>query len=517
MKRLVFGICMLAFIGPATGQNEVPKFITDSLDSYIKRGMAAENIPGLAIAIVKDGKIIVSKGYGVKRLGQSDPVDENTLFYIASNSKLFTATALANLSEAKKLTLEDKVVTHLPTFKLYDTLDTRMASIRDLLSNRLGLKDNQGDFLFWDSNFSRQDVMQSLRLLKPTAQLRQEYGYCNAAFVAAGLIIPKVTGKSWEDYVTETILKPLEMGRTRMVTEGFAKLDNIAYPYSTCCNAEGKAMEVQFDNLDNIGPAGSMVSSVKDMSKWLLMQLDSGRHNNKQIIPWSVLTMTRRPNTIISYQKHPVAPFTHQFYCLGVGLMDYAQMDVYSHAGGAFGYHTNTTFVPSKGLGIVVLINQDFSNFHEALRFQILDAFAKLPFVDRSQYFLSRAKVRDKKQQEEISSMVTRIEKAKQPPLPLSAYTGTYANPTYGTVAISVDKAAKENQDLIVHFQHHPNMTAKLKYMDHDQFRLSFSNPRFGTSPALFTTKNGLGNSIDVKATDFVDFEPYRFSRVSPK
>lgn len=492
---------------------QTPAFVTDSLDTYIKRNMAASKIPGLAIAIVENGKVIVAKGYGLRQVGKSDSVDANTLFYMASNTKLFTATALASLADQKKLSLDDKILKHLPDFALYDTLATKMATIRDLLANRLGVKSYEGDFVYWNSDYTMQDVMKNLRLVKPAGQFRQDYSYSNAGFVTAGLVIPKVTGQSWNSYVDQTILKPLGMTNTYLLTANYAKRKNIAYGYTNCCTSGGELMQVAFDNLDNLGPAGGMVSSVNDISKWLIMQLDSGRYEGKRILPYSVLETTRRASTIITYKKHPIAPFTYEFYCLGIGLFDYQHMDVYSHAGGAFGFHTNTTFVPSRKLGIVVLINQDNSNFHESLRFQILDAYAKAPYEDKNAYFYERSLRRDKKQSQDIKELETRVAKNNQPPIPISAYTGTYRNPLYGTIRIEVAPESKSKNSLLIHFQHHPDLTARLDYMDKDEFRITFSNPRFGIAPALFSTQNGKGVSVDVKATDFVDFEPYRFTR----
>ena len=513
MKRPAYFLLFSYLLIQVKLQAQTPAFVTDSLDRYIKRNMAEGKIPGLAIAIVENGKVIVLKGYGIRQLGKPDSVDANTLFYVASNTKLFTATALANLAEEKKLNLDDKVLKYLPDFALYDTLATKMATIRDLLGHRLGVKAYEGDFVYWNSNYSLQDVMKNLRLLKPAGQFRQDYSYSNAGFVTAGLIIPKVTGQPWNSYVDQTILKPLGMTNTYLLTANYARRKNIAYGYTNCCTSGGELMEVAFDNLDNLGPAGGMISSVNDISRWLVMQVDSGRYAGKRILPYSVLEETRRPNTIISYQKHPVAPFTYDFYCLGIGLVDYQHMDVYSHTGGAFGFHTNTTFVPSRKLGIVILMNQDNSNFHEALRFQILDAYAKAPYTDRGSYFLQRTLRRDKKQNQDIKDLENRVAKNNQTPIPLAAYTGTFTNPIYGTIKVDIDPTSKAKNSLLIHFQHHPDLTARLDYMDKDEFRITFSNPRFGTAPALFTTKNGKGVSVDVKATDFVDFEPYRFSR----
>src|ERR1700752_1502718 len=185
---------------------QTPSFITDSLESYIRQGMKDWQVPGLALVIVKDGKVVVAKGFGVKDIRSGEPVDENTLFMIASNTKLFTATALAQLEYDHKLSLDDKVPKYLPYFQLYDPVSTQLVSIRDILSHRIGTKTFQGDFTFWNSHLSRSEIMQRMRLLKPVAQFRQDYGYCNSCFLTAGEVVPKVTGIPWEQYVQDSIL-----------------------------------------------------------------------------------------------------------------------------------------------------------------------------------------------------------------------------------------------------------------------------------------------------------------------
>lgn len=508
-RSLLLSCCLITQLA----YSQTPRFITDSLDAYVKQGMSDWKIPGLAIVIVEDGKVILKKGYGIREVGKPAAVDSATLFMIASNSKLFTATAIAKLDYEKKVSLDEKVQKYLPDWAMYDADVSRVATIRDLLSHRLGLKAYYGDFMYWDSKLSRQAVVNRLRKIKPTEVFRQDFGYSNAGYVTASEIIPKVTGKSWDEYVPETILTPLGMTNTFMHTEGLQQRKNVAYPYTNCCNEEGKLVRVGFDSLDNIGPAGGMVSNINDMSKWLLMQLDSGRYQGKQVVPWPVIKNTRKPNTLIGWDKHPVAPFQYQFYCLGIGLIDYGHYNVFSHTGGAFGYHSNLTLVPEKKLGIVILTNNDYNNFYEALRFQITDAYLGVPYQNRNQYFLGRVQARNTKQVTDLVSMAERVQKKTSPPIPFQNYTGTYSNPMYGTITVSVPGNPVKEGDLLVKFELHPKLTARLDYMGSNEFRLSFSNFRFGTAPALFLTKDGKGSSIDVKATDFVDYEPYRFSR----
>ncbi|RIV20579.1 serine hydrolase [Fibrisoma montanum] len=507
MKRFLFA-CL--FISSLAGRAQSPAFITDSLDAYIRRGMADWQIPGLAIAIVKDGKVVVSKGYGTREIGRTEPVDDNTLFLIASNTKLFTGTALAKLEDDKKLSLNDKVTKYFPDYKLYDPAATQLVTVRDLLCHRLGTKTFQGDFTFWDTNLPRAEVIRRMRLLKPPGQFRQDYGYCNSGFVTAGEIIPKVTGQSWEQYVESTIVQPLGMTNTYMLTAGAEGRPNMARPYTTSFTLDGKPVRLPYDNVDNLAPAGSMVSCVKDLSKWLMMQLDSGRFAGNQMLPWRVLQRTRDANTILGSRKSAVYPRHFQAYGLGTIMSDHNGRQVYAHTGGAFGFVTNTCFVPEAKLGITILTNQDNQNFFELLRYMILDAYLGVPYTDRSRFFLNLTRPETEKQVQELKALADRVAKKNKPALPLANYAGTYQNELYGTITIRPD-----GDGLSIAFEHHPNLTARLDYMDGNEFRMTYSNQAFGVFPTRFTVNGNTVQGVEIKASDFVEYDPYPFTKVT--
>ncbi|WP_338877520.1 serine hydrolase (plasmid) [Spirosoma sp. SC4-14] len=517
MKKALWIIWSLLFVHLSlTAQpTRVPSFVTDSVAGYVKQGMKDWQIPGLALAVIKDGKVIISKGFGVKQVGKDDPVDVNTLFMIASNTKEFTGTAMALLEQQKKISLDDRVTKYLPDFSLYDTSATKLLTIRDLLSHRLGTKNYQGDFLFWDTDLSRADVLTRMRYFAPHYPFRQDFGYSNTGYVVASEIIPKAIGKSWEDYVQQSLLQPLAMTRTFMQTTGMAQRDNIAYPYTTCCTAEGQLSALPFDNLDNLGPATGMVSSIHDMAIWVSMQLDSGRAGGKQIVPWSVLEKTREPNTIVSSDRMKLFPLGFQYYCLGFGKFDYANYAVFAHAGACGGYRSNTTIVPEANLAIVILTNQDNHNFHEALRFQLLDAFLNVPYVNRHQYYFQRAQTRNRTNQNEIKALAERVAKDTPAAFPITAFAGTYENELYGKLTIVANPIRGRKQSLTMSFDHHPNLQATLDYMDNNTFRATFSNIRFGTFPITFSLNQGHVKSVEIKGTEFVDNDSYMFRKLA--
>jgi CubicO group peptidase (beta-lactamase class C family) len=503
MRKLLFLLFLLPFALPAQQQ---PAFITDSLDTYISREMAGWNLPGLAIAIVKDGKVVVSKGYGVTEIGTDKKVNDETLFQVASCSKAFTATSLALLAQQKKLSLEDTVTRYIPFFKLYDPLATKQTTIRDLLCHRLGLQTFQGDFLNWDSNLSRKQVIEQLAREKPVYGFRAQYGYCNAAFLTAGEIIPVVTGQSWDAFIKSTFFDPLEMKRSSTTYAAIKSDANAARPHSKW---EGKEIVIPYDNIDNLGPAGSVNSCVKDFSHWLLMQLDSGRFNGKQVVPFSVLQETRRPNMIIPGTPALFPGMHFQTYGLGWYMADFYGKKVIWHNGGAGGFLSTTFFVPELNLGGVVFTNSDNNNLYNALRYQILDAYLGLPYRNYSAIYRGIFAKNDAKADQEIAGW--KYLASKNPALPAAAknFAGVYENPVYGKMMVTVD-----GNKIGASFEHHPMMFAKLEFIGDSAFLCTFNSPLWGITKAPFVLKDGKVQSITISVSDNVDMLPYLFRKV---
>ncbi|HRI20935.1 MAG TPA: serine hydrolase [Panacibacter sp.] len=503
MKKLFLFSAATFAIFSSTLNAQQPAFITDSLDTYILQGMKDWNIPGLAVAIIKDGKVVVMKGYGVRDLETQEPVDENTLFMIASNSKLFTATALTQLEYNKKLLLDDKITKYFPDYRLKDPATLQLVNIRDMLSHHLGTKTFQGDFTFWNSSLSRNQIINKMQFLEPSANFRQSYGYCNSCFLTAGEIIPVVSKMPWEVYVYDSIVEPLGMTNTHTLGYGMGRMPNAAKPYSNSFSNE--LLSLPYDNVDNLAPAGSMVSNVKDISHWLLMQLDSGRYNGKQVLPWQVLKRTREMNTIVSSSKNSFLPSHFVGYCLGLFVTDYNGKQVYWHTGGADGFVTNTCFVPEEKLGITILTNNDNQDFFEMLRYQILDAYLGIPYTNRSNQRLGSFIKGHNETLNKISAFKARL-KNSNPGLPLNAYEGAYYNGLYGRINIE----AKGN-DLTVKFSGHNNLTATLQYMDNDEWLITYNNPVFGIFPLKFKTQSNKVVSVDIKVNDFIEYDAYTF------
>lgn len=500
LRRYLYALLLTA---PLCVRAQTPAFISDSLDAYIRRGMQDWQIPGMAVLILKDGHPVLMKGYGTREWGKDEPVDEHTLFFIASNTKLFTGTAIAELEEEKKLSLTDPVTKYLPGFRLYDTSATRLLDVRDLLSHHLGTKTFQGDFSFWNSNLSREAIMAKVRLLQPPGQFRQDYGYCNSCFLTAGELIPKVTGASWEDFIQQRFLDKLGMTHTHTSTTGAAALPDMAHPYTS---VYGDPVALPFDHVDNLGPAGSLVSCISDLAKWLQMQLDSGRAGDQRVFSWDVIRKTRMGGTIVRSSNSPILPMHFALYGLGVLMADYNGREVFWHTGGAFGFVTNTCFVPEEHLAIAILTNNDDQAFFEALRYQILDAYLGVPFVNRSLQFLAGARSEKEKRLKDVAAWKTQAHAGARPALPLSAFAGSYTNPLYGKIRIVQGAGG-----LVVRFEHHPDLSATLEYMGGDKFLMTYSNPAYGIFPTPFTIAGGKVKNVTIKASDFVEYDPYVF------
>lgn len=497
---------LLVFLLVSLNAAAQPAFVRDSMDGYIRQGMLDWQVPGLSLVIVKDGQVAVMKGYGVRDIQTSEPVDEQTLFMIASNTKLFTGTALALLETRGQLSLDDPIRKFYPGFALFDPAISRMVTVRDMLTHRIGTKTFQGDFTFWNTNLSRQEIMKRMRLLKPSMKFRQDYGYCNSCFLTAGEVIPKAIGRQWEQVVQDSMLTPLKMTSSLVLSTGIASQKNVATPYTT--SFTNRLQQVPYDNWNNLAPAASIVSNVKDLSNWLIMQLDSGRFEGKQVLPWSVLQKTRDVQIVTGSRKSAVYPMHFRGYGLGVFAADYNGRQIYWHTGGAGGMVSNICFVPEERLGIAILTNNDNQNFFEALRYQILDAYLGVAFVNRSRQQLPGFNRDMMEQTATIAGWKERL-KGSKPSLPLKAYVGTYTNDLYGTISIT-----NQGSQLRIAFSAKPDLWATLDYMDNGEWLMQYNNIEYGTFAVKFGITGGKVKSITTKQNEFVEYDPYTFTKL---
>jgi len=511
MKKKLFLIiyCLLWLsVTHAQGVDRSSSFINDSLDVYVNRALTKWRIPGAAVCVIKDNKIVVMKGYGVKELGLANKVDENTLFMIGSNTKAFTATALAMLQEERKLSLDDNVTKYLPNFKLENKAAGEQAIIRDLLCHRLGFKTFQGDFTFYNTNLTRQQIIEKLGHMKATYPFRTKWGYTNSAFLTAGEIIPRVTGKSWEVYLKENILAPLGMGNTLALTEDMPKSLNRTVPHTI---VDERLTAIPYAQLDGLAPAGGICSSVNDMSKWVLALLNNGKVGARQVIPAAAIQATRQAQDIVGSVHHLNGETDYELYGLGWFIQDYSGHHLIMHDGGVNGYVSSVTLVPQDQLGIIILTNTDQNEFYEALRWEIMDAYFKMPYRNYSDAYLNQYKAHAADEQKVNKKLRDSVALNLPPALPVVNYTGKYYNDLYGNMVITPG----ENNDLEMRFEHHTKMFVHLQPLGGNRFYATFSDPVYGKTVFNFTFQNGKITSVRVKVADFVEYDPYEFKKLN--
>ncbi len=453
------------------------------LDRAIAAARDAWGVPGLAVAIVKDGQTVLAKGYGVREMGSTDAVDEHTLFAIASNSKAFTSAALAMLVDEGRLAWDDRVQQHLPWFALYDPYVSENMRIRDLLSHRSGLGTYSGDLLWYGTDYSAEEVVRRARFLEPAAPFRASYGYSNLMFIAAGEVVRAVSGRPWQLFVRERILAPLAMERTVTSTDSLSVRDNVATPHARW---EGRLQPFPWQNWDAMAAAGGIISSVSEMAEWLELQLDSGVVAPGDTIfrpaqthqMWTVHTPLAVPASM-----RELYPSTHfRGYGLGWSLNDYKGRKIVSHGGGYDGMFSRVMMVPEENLGIVVLTNST-TGISTAITNLIADAYLGGEQRDWSALLLERDRAATKAEDARRAAIITATVTGTRPSLPLEAYTGTYTGPMYGDATVSL-----EDGGLVLRLLPNDELVADLRHRQHDTFTIEWRRrwPWFGHGVAQF-------------------------------
>lgn len=436
------------------------------IDAYAEKTRQDWNVPGIAVAIVKDDKVVFAKGYGVRELGKPEKVDENTLFAIASNSKAFTTASLAILIDEKKLSWDDKVVKYLPEFQMYNPYVTSELTIRDLVSHRSGLDTFSGDLLWYETNYNADEILRRVRFLKPKSSFRSQFGYQNLMFITAGKVIERVSGKTWSQFVSERILTPLGMSRTTTSVKNLK--DNYSMPHN---ESGGKLRVLHSGNVDGADAAAGLNSSVADVAKWLRLQLGRGNFEGKQIFSQQQLGEMWSPQTILRINPFPAkdAP-TRLFSAYGLGwfLNDYLGRKVVSHGGGLDGMISQTAMMPEENLGLVVLTNSE-TGVNTIVQNKIFDVFLDAPKRDWSAERLERAKQTKIKQAEEDAKLVAARVANTKLSLSLKDYAGNYVDQLYGDATV-----AEENGKLVLRFVQSPNFVADLEHWHYDTFQIKW-------------------------------------------
>ena len=486
------------------------------IDELVEKTLTTFNVPGIAVSVVKDGKVIHSKGYGVKSIITNEKVNENTLLGIASNSKAFTTTAIAMLVEEGKMKWDDKVISHLPNFKMYNDYVTKEFTVRDLVTHRSGLGLGAGDLMIWPdgSNFKPKDVIENLQYLKPVSAFRTKYDYDNLLYIVAGEIIEKVSSKSWCDFIEQRIMQPLKMDKS---AGSFVKLKDTTNIVDPHVPTDGKLKVISRYKNQSFDAAAGIYSSVNDMNKWLIMQLNNGKYGanlENKIFSESSQNEMWQLQTIIPAKA--TAPYNTHFsgYGLGWFLSDVKGYKQVTHTGGLEGIVTQVTMIPELNLGIVVLTNQQSGAAFSAITNTIKNSYLNIEYKDYVAFFSKREKdniAEADKTTEEVWATISKNQKDKVE-FESKKIIGAYKDAWFGKITIS-EKEGK----LFFNSERSPQLGGEILFYKENIYAVKW-NTRSFNADAFITFSSNYSN-IKMKAisslTDFsYDFHDLDFNRL---
>ena len=452
------------------------------LDADVNRVLKLFQVPGIAIAVVKDGKVVTARGFGVRKLGEAAPVDGKTVFEIASNSKVFTAAALAMLVDEGKLEWDDKVTKHLPDFRMYDAYVSQEMTIRDLLVHRSGLGLGAGDLLWWPTTtFTSDEIIERLRYVKPATSFRNSYAYDNLLYIVAGKIIAQKSGKPWGETVRERILKPVGMnGTTTSLLENVGNA-NVSDPHS---KINGKIAAVKPMPVANAVGAVGINTSAEDIARWMQVLIDGGvvgkDAQGKDVRLYSKKQademFTPQTPMKIGEPKPPLAATKPNFlaYGLGMQLRDYKGRKLVMHGGALQGFYSRVVLVPEEKLGIAIFTNAESAGAMTSLQYRLLDQYlgaAATDWITRIHDLETEATRKDLEDQKKAG---TARAARSAPSLALASYDGDYQDPWYGTVSIR-----QAGNKRVMSFSKTPDLTGELEHFQHDTFIVRWKERNF--------------------------------------
>lgn len=511
--------CIVAHTSDCVGlhKKKAPKAALTDLQQFealCAKSLVDFNVPGMAIAVVKDGQVIMSKGFGVKDVSTKAPVDAQTQFAIASNTKAFTAAALAMLVDQGKIQWDDPVVKYLPYFQMYDPYVTAHMTIRDLLCHRSGLDTFSGDLIWYGSHHSREEVIRRASQLEPSFGFRAGYGYNNIHFIAAGEVVAAVSGMPWETFVEQNILRPSGMLKANTSITAFTPTSNKATPHN---EVNGVNQPIDWVNWDNVGPAGSINAGVDEMSRWLLLQLGKGTLDGRTY--WKEartyeMWENNTPKPVGKWQREHMPSRHFNGYGLGWELMEYGGRKVVSHGGGYDGMISKTVLVPEENLGFVILTN-NINSLPSMLTYALLDHY--LQPNHREDWYTTFLTMRKEDMANDLKAKEADLAARKAdttPSLPLSAYAGIYHSSMYGDIEVRL-----EGEALRIDFKPTALFKGDLTHWHFDTFELRWSTKMMLPPGKVNFVLNASGEveemRIDVINPDF-DFGELKLIKTKP-
>jgi CubicO group peptidase (beta-lactamase class C family) len=498
--KYVLALCVLASAGVgAQGREPYAGY-----DAYVNAALATWKVPGAAIAIVRNDSLIYAKGYGLKEIGKPDRVDERTMFAIGSSSKAFTAAGVALLVDERKIRWDDPANRHLPQLQLFDPYATREITVRDLLSHRSGL--SRGELLWYGSPFDRAEILRRVRFQEPSWSFRAQFGYQNVMYLAAGELSARVAATTWDDLIENRIFEPLGMTQSNTTIRKLAGMSNFATPHG---EINDTIRVLQWRNIDNIAPAGSINSNVVEMANWVRMQLSTGKFGGKQIITSAQIEEMHKPHTIVPLEGawklfNPSSNFL--LYGMGWFMNDYRGKKVVQHGGNIDGMTALVAMIPDEKFGIVILTNMNGSGLTYVLMNRTFDHHLKAPLRDwsgemRKSFDALAAAGREAQKRAEAQRV-----SGTKPTLPLSQYAGTYVDSMYGEAVIT-----ERNGQL--HIGRGPAWQGSLEHWHYDTFRTDWGSPVLGRS--FVTFRLGRAGKVDELQIDLAG-APVTYRRRPP-
>ncbi len=492
MKKLFFSPLFLLIIYYSGFAQSRPNL--ESLDKYFSKMVADWEIPGASIGIVKDGELVFVGNYGVLEVGKSTKADGNTLYGIASISKAFTATLLALLEQEGKIKWNDKVRDYLPYFEVYDPWVGNNVTIRDLLCHRVGVGTFSGDVIWYKSKFSAEDIVRRAKYLPQAFGFRAGYGYSNVMYIAAGEVIRAVTGKSWSENVKERIFKPLGMTRSTTSPQHLMTLGNHVTPHALEQNIN---IPVGWEDWEEIGALGGIISSVNDLAKWMILNLNKGIFGNDTIISRANINLMWTPhaNFVVDHTNRNEFNQNFRSYGLGWGLGDMHGRLRVAHTGAIDGMITSLALVPDENLGVVVLTNGMRSPITAATNYA-LELFMGVEPRDWSTELLERARRREQTDTR-IAERKERRVLGTSPSLSIEDYAGTYRSNIHGNIKVTLEG----HNELRLEFENSKYLSATLKHWHYDVFEIVWDNTHAWFS--FGTVKFNLDNNLNILGMDF--------------
>jgi CubicO group peptidase (beta-lactamase class C family) len=474
-KRIIRAFCFLIILSflftPLSAKKKNPEDYLKGLDQFITERMEEWKVPGLAISVIQDGRLVYSKGFGFRDIEQNLPVTPQTLFAIGSCTKAFTAVTMGILVDEGQLEWDKPLKEYLPTFKLKDSFATERMTPRDLVCHRSGLP--RHDAMWYNSSASRRELFDRLQYLEPSKDFRTTFQYQNLMFMTAGYLVGQISGTSWERFVRNRIFMPLGMTDSNFSVNDSQKAQDFALPY---LEKDDKIIKIPFRNIDTVGPAGSINSNVTNMANWILLNLNRGKIGDQQVISESSLKEIHSPQ-MISSKSYRYNESFYSMYGMGWGINAYRGHLRLAHGGGIDGFTAQVVLLPRDNIGMVILTNRGGSALPPIISNNVADRLLGLDQVDWNS--------RVKKQVEEGKQEAEKAKKEKdkdrklntKPSHPLEDYAGDYEHPGYGVISIvkkGDQMTAEYNSIPFVASHYHYDVFEIINEMMDESFKVSF-------------------------------------------